>query len=58
MCYEERSFKLWTKRGTRRREEMSPELEHTSPGATPLRPTPEHETARRKEVEREFEEIV
>jgi hypothetical protein len=58
MCYEERFFRLWTKRKAQKREEIKPEIRRARPDVQPIRPVPEREVTRRKEVEREFEEIV
>jgi hypothetical protein len=58
VCYEERFFRLWAKRKAQKREEIKPEIGRARPDVQPIRPVPEREVKRRKEVEREFEEIV
>ena len=58
MCYEQRFFKSWAKGTARKRKEINPDIEHARPDVHPIRTAPERETTRRKEVEREFEEIV
>jgi len=55
MCYEQRFFKSWAKRTAQKREEIKPDIERAR---RPIRPAPEREITRRKEVERELEEIV
>jgi hypothetical protein len=58
MCYEQRFFKSWAKQKAQKRGAIKPEEVRARPDAQPIRAAPEHETTRRKEVEREFEEIV
>jgi hypothetical protein len=58
MCYEQRFFKSWAKQKAQKREEVKPDVKRARPDVSPIRPTSEHGVARRKEVEREFEEIV
>jgi hypothetical protein len=58
MCHEERFFRLWTKRKVQKREEVKPAIGRARPNVQPIPPAPEREVTRRKEVEREFEEIV
>ena len=58
MCYEQRFFKSWAKQKAQKREEIKPDVNRARPNVSPIRPAPEHGIARRKEVEREFEEIV
>jgi hypothetical protein len=58
MCYEQRFFKSWAKQKAQKREEIKPEEVRARPDVQPIRPAPEREITRRKEVEREFEEIV
>jgi hypothetical protein len=58
MCYEMRFLKSWAKQKAQQREEIKPEIERARPDVQPIRRAPERETTRRKEVEREFEDIV
>jgi hypothetical protein len=58
MCYEQRFFKLWARQKAQKREEIKPEEVRARPDVQPIRPAPEREITRRKEVERDFEEIV
>jgi hypothetical protein len=58
MCYEQIFFKSWAKQKAQKREEIKPEEVRARPDVQPIRPAPEREITRRKEVEREFEEIV
>jgi hypothetical protein len=58
MCYEQRFFKSWAKQKAQKREEIKPEIERARPDVQAIRPAPERETTRRREVERELEEIV
>jgi hypothetical protein len=58
MCYEQRFFKSWAKRNAQQREEIKPEEVRARADVQPIRPAPEREITRRKQVEREFEEIV
>jgi hypothetical protein len=58
MCYEQRFFKSWAKRNAQKREEIKPDIERARPDVHTIRPAPEREITRRKEVERELEEIV
>jgi len=56
MCYENRFFRSWAKQKAQKREEIKPETGRAPPEVQPIRPAPEREVTRRKEVERE--EIV
>jgi hypothetical protein len=58
MCYEQRFFESWAKQKAQKREEIKPEEVRARPDVQPIRPAPERDITRRKEVEREFEEIV
>jgi hypothetical protein len=58
MCYEHRFFRSWTKQKAQRHEEIKPEEVGAHPDVQPIRPAPEREITRSKEVEREFEKIV
>jgi hypothetical protein len=58
MCYEQRFFKSWARQKAQKREEIKPEEVRARPDVQPIRPAPEREITRRKEVERDFEEIV
>jgi hypothetical protein len=58
MCYEQRFLKSWAKQKAQKREEIKPEEVRARPDVQPIRPVPGREITRRKEVEREFEEIV
>ena len=57
MCYEEKFFRSWAKQKAQKREAIKPEV-RARPDVQPIRPAPEREITRRREVEREFEEIV
>ena len=58
MCYEQRFFKSWAKQKAQKREEIKPEEVRARPDVQPIRPAPEREITRRKEVELQFEDIV
>jgi hypothetical protein len=58
MCYEQRFFKSWARQKAQKREEIKPEEVLDRPDVQPIRPAPEREITRGKEVERDFEEIV
>lgn len=58
MCYEERLFRSRARKKAQKRDENKPVTEHDRPQVVPIRPAPTPETTRRKEVERELEEIV
>lgn len=58
MCYEERLFRSWATKKAQKREKNQPVTEHDRPQIVPIRPALTPETTRRKEVERELEEIV
>ena len=57
MCYEKRFLESWVEQKALKRDEIRPE-ERARPDAQPIRPAPEREITRRKEVERGLEEIV
>jgi hypothetical protein len=58
MCYEKRFFRSWAKQKAQKREPIKPEIGRARPEVQPIRPVLEREVTRRREVEREFEEIV
>jgi hypothetical protein len=58
MCYEERLFRSWATKKAQKREKNLPMTERDRSRLTPIRAAPTPDTKRRKEVEREFEEIV
>jgi hypothetical protein len=58
MCYDKRLLKSWAKQEVQNREQIKPEMERARPDVQPIRPASEREITRRKEVERELEEIV
>jgi len=58
MCYEKRFLKSWAKQKAQNREEIKPEIARARPDVQPIRRAPEREITRRKEVERQFEDIV
>lgn len=58
MCYEQRFYGFWAKQKAQKREEIKPEEVRARPDVQPIRPAPEREIRRPKEVERESEEIV
>ena len=58
MCYDKRFLKSWAKQKVQKREQVKPEIERAHSDGQPIRPASESEITRRKEVEREFEEIV
>jgi len=60
MCYEERlfrSFRRWTTSKGKRQEQQQPLTQRDQPAVAP-RPASSPETTRRKESEREPEEVV
>jgi hypothetical protein len=57
MCYEERLFRSWATKNAQKREQSQRVTERDRP-QVPIRPAPVPEAKRRKEVERELEEIV
>jgi hypothetical protein len=57
MCYEE-SFRSWTTKKTQKRERDTAARERAHGVEPPIRPAPLPKTTRRKEAERELEEIV
>lgn len=58
MCYDRKFLESWAKHKVQKREQIKPEVERTRPDVQPMYPASEREITRRKEVEREFEEIV
>jgi hypothetical protein len=59
MCYERFLFlKSGAKQKAQKREEVKPEIARARPDVQPIRGAAERETTRRKEVERQFEDIV
>ena len=58
MCYDKRFLKSWAKPKVLQREQIKPEVERARSDIQPVHPASEREITRRKQVEREFEEIV
>jgi hypothetical protein len=58
MCYDKRFLMSWAKPKAQKREQIKPEVERARPDVQPVHPASEREITRRKQVEREFEEIV
>jgi hypothetical protein len=58
MCYDRLFLESWAKQKVQKRDQIKPEVERVRPDVQPMHPASERETTRRKEVEREFEEIV
>lgn len=58
MCHEVRFFRSWTTSKMEKRESNKPVTERDPLPPMPIRPGATHEVERRKEVERELEEIV
>jgi hypothetical protein len=58
MCYDERLFRSWATNKARKREKDQPAGERDRSPVMPDPPTSTPETKRRKDVERELEEIV
>jgi hypothetical protein len=58
MCYDERLFRSWATQKARKREKDQPAGERDRSPAMPDSPTSIPETKRRKDAERELEEIV
>jgi hypothetical protein len=58
MCYDKKFLESWAKQKVQKREQIKPEVESARPDVQPMHPASEREITRRKEVEREFEEIV
>jgi len=58
MCYDERLFRSWATNKVRKREKDRPAGERDRSPVVPDPPTSSPETKRRKDVERELEEIV
>lgn len=58
MCYEAGILKLWAKRKAPKREQVEREVERDRSNVQPGGPGLEREITRRKETERELEEIV
>jgi hypothetical protein len=58
MCYDERLFRSWATNKARKREKDQPASERDRSPVVPVPPTSTAETKRRKDVERELEEIV
>jgi len=58
MCYEERLFRSWATKKVQKREENHAVTEHDRSQVIPIRAAPTPERQRRKEVERELEEII
>ena len=58
MCYDERLFRSWPTKKAQKRERDRPASEPDRSQLMPDPPAPTPETKRRKDVERELEEIV
>ena len=58
MCYDKRFLKSWAKPRVQQRGQIKPGIERARPEVQPNHPAFEREITHRKEVEREFEEIV
>jgi hypothetical protein len=58
MCYDRLFLESMAKQKVQKRDPIKPEVERTRPDVQPVHPASEREITRRKEVEREFEEIV
>ena len=58
MCYDERIFRSWATKRVQKREKDRPASEPDRSQLMPDPPAPTPETKRRKDVERELEEIV
>ena len=58
MCYEERLFRSWATKKADKRRGNKPVTESDRAPPMPIRPAATPEVERRKEVERELEEIV
>jgi len=58
MCYEVRSFRSWGTRKLEKRHGNEPVTERDRAPPMPIRPAATPEVERRKEVERQLEEIV
>ena len=58
MCYEERFLRSWGTKKAQKRQENKPVTDRDRPQLMPNHPAPASEVKRRKEVERELEEIV
>ena len=59
MCYDKTFLKSWAKQKVQKRGQMEREVERARPDVQSISPASEREvTRRRKEVERELDEIV
>jgi hypothetical protein len=58
MCYDRIFLESWAKQKVQKRDQIKPEVERARSDVQPMHPASEPEMTRRKEVEREFEEIV
>ena len=58
MYYDERLFRSWATKQAQKRDKDRPSDERDRSQLTPDSPAPTPETKRRKDVERELEEIV
>jgi hypothetical protein len=58
VCYQERLFRSWAAKKAQKREKNQLLNERDRSQIIPIRAAPTPETKRRKEVERELEEIV
>jgi hypothetical protein len=58
MCYDKLFLESWAKQKVQKPEQIKPEVRSARPDVQPIHPASERDITRRKEVEREFEEIV
>jgi hypothetical protein len=58
MCYHKTFLKSWAKQTVQKRAQIEREVERARPDVQSISPASEREVRRRKEVERELDEIV
>jgi hypothetical protein len=58
MCYERLFFKSWAKRKAQKRTEVPSDVQRVTPNVQPIRPVTGQERQHRREVKREFEEMI
>jgi hypothetical protein len=58
MCYESRFFRSWPKRKAQKSAQVDSDVQPVRSTVTPIRPAPDQEIQRRREVKREHEEVV
>jgi hypothetical protein len=58
MCYHKTFLKSWAKQKVQKRAQIEREVERARPDVQSISPASEREVRRRKEVERELDEIV